>query len=100
MPKINLNSPHTLSQEDATSRLQRFSESLQSKFSDQVKDLEQSWEGDHLNFSFKTFGIALAGRIESQPNNLALQLELPFTAMMFKGKIESTIKGQLEQLMR
>jgi hypothetical protein len=73
---------------------------LQSKFSDKVSDLTQGWNGNTLSFGFKTFGIKITGDITAKDNQLDVNGEIPFTAMMFKGKIESDVKEQLARLMR
>jgi putative polyhydroxyalkanoate system protein len=99
MPKFGVTVPHQLSKDEAQSRLERFVEVLQTKFQGKVSDLNQSWEGDTLKFSFKTYGIQLSGGIEVKENELKLDGDLPFAAMMFKGKIESDIKEQLERIM-
>ncbi|MCA9231300.1 MAG: polyhydroxyalkanoic acid system family protein [Planctomycetales bacterium] len=99
MPKLNFEVPHPLSVEDAKSKLQRFVEALQSRFQGQISELEQTWEGNDLVFGFKTFGIKIAGTIGVQEGKLLVDVELPFSAMMFKGKIESEIRGQLEKQM-
>jgi putative polyhydroxyalkanoate system protein len=98
MPKFGVRVPHELTQEEAHSRLERFAESLQQKFQDQVGDLQQSWEGDTLQFQFKSYGIPIKGGITVNENDLNLDGELPFSAMMFRGKIESAIREQLERL--
>ena len=98
MPKFGVTVPHHLTKDEARSRLERFVEVLQTKFAGKVSDLNQSWEGDTLKFGFKTFGIQLTGGIAVNDDNLKLDGDLPFAAMMFKGKIESDIKEQLERI--
>lgn len=98
MPKFGVTVPHQLTKEEARHRLERFVEILNTKFEGKVSDLNQSWEGDTLKFSFKTFGIQLKGGITVNQDNLNLDGELPFAAMMFRGKIESDIKEQLERI--
>jgi hypothetical protein len=100
VPKFHFEVPHSLTAADAKSRVERFAESLQAKFSDKVSDLTQSWNGDTLAFGFKTFGIKITGDITAKDNQLDVNGEIPFTAMMFKGKIESDVKEQLARLMR
>lgn len=100
MPKFNLEIPHQLSAAEAKERLQRFVEALQSKFQDNVSELEQCWNGDSLGFGFKTFGIKIGGKIDVADNRITVDGDLPLTAMMFKGKIESEIRQQLERLLR
>lgn len=99
MPKLNFSVPHLQTKEDARHRLERFSEGLRSKFQDQMSDFEESWSGDVLAFAFKTFGIRVQGDITVNDSDLAVACELPFSAMMFKGKIESEIQKQLSRLM-
>ncbi len=98
MPKFGVTVPHNLTKDEARSRLERFVEVLQQKFEGKVSDLNQSWDGDTLNFGFKTFGIQLTGGITVADNELKLDGDLPFAAMMFRGKIESDIKEQLEKI--
>jgi hypothetical protein len=100
VPKFHFEVPHSLTAADAKSRVERFAESLQSKFSDKVSDLTQGWNGNTLSFGFKTFGIKITGDITAKDNQLDVNGEIPFTAMMFKGKIESDVKEQLARLMR
>jgi len=100
VPKINFEVPHSLTADDAKEKLQKFIEAIQAKFKDQVSDLDQSWEGNNLVFSFKTFGFKIAGKITVHDDKLSLDGDLPFSAMMFKGKIESEMRGQLERLVR
>jgi putative polyhydroxyalkanoate system protein len=98
MPKFGVRVPHNLTQPEARSRLERFAELLQQKYQDKLSDLNQSWEGDTLKFRFKSYGIQLQGGIAVTDNELDLNGELPFAAMMFKGKIESEIREQLEKI--
>jgi hypothetical protein len=99
MPKFNVNVPHSLSQEEARTRLERFAEMLEKKFQNQVSELHQSWENDTLNFRFKTYGIPLQGGITVGATELSCAGELPFSAMMFRGKIESAIREELQRLL-
>lgn len=98
MPKFNIEVPHPLTRQEARSRLERFTDTLQQKFQNQVSDLQQSWNNDTLHFQFKSFGIQLAGDIAVEESALRVAVELPFTAMMFKGKIESAIRDELQRL--
>lgn len=98
MPKFGVRVPHQLTKDEARTRLERFVEMLQQKFEGQVSDLTQSWEGDKLGFRFKTYGIQLDGGITITDSELNLAGDMPFSAMMFRGKIESAIREQLERL--
>jgi len=98
MPKFSVQVPHSLTREEARARLERFADRLQQKFQTQVSDLDQSWEDDTLRFRFKTYGIPLSGGIAVNDASLDVDGDLPFSAMMFRGKIESSIREELEKL--
>jgi len=98
MPKFGVRVPHTLTKDEARSRLERFVEMIEMKYADKVSDLKQSWEGDTLKFHFKTYGISLDGGVTVADKELNLAGDLPFAAMMFKGKIESEIRESLEKI--
>jgi hypothetical protein len=98
MPKFGVQVPHQLTQQEARERLGKFASALGEKFREQISELEQSWEGDTLRFRFKTFGIPLSGGITVGEKQLDLAGDLPFSALVFKGKIESAIRDELQKL--
>jgi putative polyhydroxyalkanoate system protein len=98
MPKFSVQVPHTLTKDEARERLGHFADVIAQKLRDQVSELEQTWDGDTLKFRFKSFGIPLSGGIAVTDKALDLAGELPFSAMIFKGKIESAIREQLEKI--
>lgn len=100
LPKFHMVIPHPLTAAEAKSRLERFTEAMHAKFSDKVADLNQSWNDNLLAFGFKTFGIKISGSIEVHEDRLHVEGELPFSAIMFKGKIESEMREQLTRLTR
>lgn len=99
MPKFDLSVRNPLGREQALSRLQGFSDKLKEKYADQLSELEQAWDGDRLDFSFKTFGIKVAGALNVEEQEVRVAGDLPMTAAMFKGKITSAIEEQLGRLL-
>jgi hypothetical protein len=99
MPKLALAVPHTLTQDEAAQRLKGFLERVRAKYQGQVSDLHEEW-GEHSGkFSFKTMGFAVKGNIAVESSQVKVDGELPFAAMMFKGKIEQTIRENLIRLL-
>ena len=98
MPKLNISVPHSLDKADVRSRLEAFAGRIRSKYEGQVKDVKEWWEGDTLCFGFRTLGINIEGRVAVEDDRLAVDGNLPFSAMMFKGKIESSIREELEKI--
>jgi hypothetical protein len=99
MPKLHITIPHPLSQQDATTKLNSFIDLLRSKYKDQLSGLEESWDANVLSFGFKTYGIGVTGKITVNDHSLDVDGDLPFSAIMFKGKIESTFRDELTKLM-
>ena len=100
MPKFAVSVPHELTQEEAVERLSHFSEKIQEHYQDQIKNFTQSWEGKLLNFAFRTFGFDISGKVHVDAPEVKLDGDLPFAAMMFKGKIEQSIRDELTRLLK
>ncbi len=99
MPKLALTVPHTLSQEEATRRLQERLNVARQTFHDRVQNLEEHWEGHRLTFRFNTFGFSIQGELASEPAEIRLNADLPLAAMMFKGIIEQQVRDELSRIL-
>jgi hypothetical protein len=95
MPSLKINFPHQLGQPEAVARLKNLLTRVKDKYQDQVSDLKESWNDNTLTFSFSTYGFQVAGDVIVQPTEVQLDGQIPFAAMMFKGKIESALRDQL-----
>ena len=99
MPSISLTVPHPLGKDAAREKLQRFMEVVKTDYS-QVSDLHEEWQGDSLKFSFKTYGFVITGALQVREKDVVLDGTLPLAAIMFKGRVEQTIREQLERLLK
>jgi hypothetical protein len=99
MPKLTVAVPHSLDPQEATKRLQGFLERVRSRYEDQVSDLQETWGENSGSFSFKTYGFNVKGNVAVQPGEVRVEGDLPFAAMMFKGRVEQTLRENLERLM-
>ncbi|MCA9152640.1 MAG: polyhydroxyalkanoic acid system family protein [Planctomycetales bacterium] len=97
MPAFSTEVAHQLGQDAAKTRLDTFLQKVSEKYPGQIGDMNNSWEGNILKFSFATFGIKISGQMEVFDDKVALNGEIPFSAMMFKGKISNGIKEGLER---
>ncbi len=95
MPKMSISVPHELGQEGAAERLKGFLGRIRERHESQVRDLQEEWLDNVLKFSFKTYGFAIKGAAEIEASEVKLDCDLPFAAMMFKGKIEQEMKEAL-----
>ena len=99
MPKLNFDVPNPIGQEKAVSLVQKFIPLVEARFKDMVKDVQQNLNGNKLDFSFKSMGMTIQGVLTIDPEKVNVAMELPFAAMMMKGKIQSEVTTALEKLL-
>ena len=97
MPGFTTEVPHNLGQQAAKDKLESFLERISEKYKDQISNMDGSWNDNILDYSFTTYGINIKGKMSVEEDKVRMDGELPFAAMMFKGKISSQIQTALEK---
>lgn len=95
MPAMKLSVEHALGQQVAAERLKLFSEKIKKKYEGQVKDFYETWHETGLEFGFTTLGATIKGKLQVEEDKVDFDGELPFAAMLFKGRIETEIRDSL-----
>lgn len=95
MPAMSVTAPHTLGKEAAIKQMTGIMERMQKKFPNQVSGIEESWNGNVMNFQFSTYGFRIKGQTTVEESEVHLTGELPFAAVMFKGRIEQSIQDEI-----
>lgn len=99
MPSVQLTIPHKLGQEEALARLKTLLAKVKSRYQNQVSDLEESWNENVVQFSFKTYGFNVSGSMTVDPADVRFDAKVPMAAMMFKGKIEQTLRDEITKVL-
>ena len=99
MPKVKIAVPHALGKDDALERIKTYGDKVRAKFEDSVKNLEETWEDNKCNFAFRTYGMDFSGSMTVNDSDVEVDGNLPFAAMMFKGRIEKEVQGELDKLL-
>jgi putative polyhydroxyalkanoate system protein len=99
MPRITMEEPHALGQDEALRRLKDKFDSARSQYGANVSNLAEQWTDHTLNFSFSAMGMGVSGTVKVEDRAVKLDAELPFAAAFFKGAIESRIRQELGQLL-
>ena len=99
MPSFQVDVPHDLGQDVAVEKVQLVLEKMKGRFEGQVKDMEQTWEAHIMSFSFRTMGASISGEMVVETTTVLVKGKLPFAAMLFKGKIETSIKEELQKIL-
>ncbi len=97
MPSFNTEVAHAIGKEQATERLKGLLGEVRNKYKDQVSDLQEEWQGDTLNYSFKTYGFTIKGDLKVNDDAIVMNGSLPIAALAFRGKIEQSIRSELEK---
>lgn len=99
MPKLHLSVPHALGQEEAQKRVASLLADSRTKFGGKISDVTEVWTGRVDNFSFRALGFSVAGKLEVQAAQLLIDIDFPFAALPFKGRVESEILDHARQLL-
>jgi hypothetical protein len=99
MPKISLSVPHQLGQEVAKSRIVGLMADSRNRFAGQVSDMAESWNGYVDAFSFRALGFSVSGKLDVQPAQVLIELNVPLAAYPLKGRIEKEILAHARELL-
>jgi hypothetical protein len=99
MPKINLSVSHQLDRDEARNRIASLIADSRSHFGGQISNVAESWNGYADVFSFEAMGFSVRGNLDVQPAQVIIELNLPFAAYPFKGRIENEILTHARQLL-
>ncbi len=100
MPKLSINVPHTLGQAEAARRVAGLMDAIARKYADQIKITEQNFGETSGTFAFKTMGMTVSGKAQIEEASVGIDCDLPFAAMIFKGRIEKEIRETLEKVLK
>ena len=99
MSKLEMNIPHQLTQEEALKRIQTLLKRVESQFGAQVQDMQQDWNGNRGDFSFRVMNMPVSGTLTVNEGDVALDSKLPMAAAMFSGKIKSVIMDEAKKVL-
>lgn len=100
MPSLSVQVPHQLPVAEAVTRLQSFLEEVRRDHADRVSNVQGEWLGETLQFGFTAMSMQIKGDLVVGDDAVRVSGNLPFAASLFRGTIESTIRGELEKLLR
>lgn len=99
MPKSNVTVEHSLGKEEALNRLKGMLDQVKQSYGSQVSDLEENWNDNGGNFSFKAMGFKISGDLVVTDNMVSIDADFPWAAKPFQGTIETTIRERAERLL-
>jgi hypothetical protein len=99
MPRLTVETSHTLSEQEAMRRLQEKVGALKDTYQGQFSDLEEQWNENTFSFGFRAAGMTFAGTATVEAARVRLDAQLPLAVMMFKGMIQARVNQELGSLL-
>ena len=99
MPRLNMAVNHALEPTEVVDRLKRFLDMVRRQYESQLSDYEENWSEQSGSFRFRAMGFKIDGNVVVEAEEVRIDGSLPLAALMFKGKIEETIRQQLERVL-
>ena len=99
MPKVNVSVSHALETQEAKRRVADAIAQAHREHGDLASDISHGWNEETFTFSFTTYGFAVSGLLEIQSRQALFHCNLPLAAMMFKGKVEKSVREELSKLL-
>jgi len=99
MVPIQISVPHQLGPQAAKDRVQQFLDSLQREYASQISDVQGDWDNNGLQFGFHTSGLPIACTLDVEQDHVQVRSSLPLAAVLFRGKIESCIRDELQRML-
>jgi hypothetical protein len=99
MAGFHVSVSHRLGRETARERVAEFVHSVQTQYASDISDADGRWDGDRLLFSLSARGLAISGTLVVGAEQVVVSGPLPLMAMMFRGRVEQTIRAELERLL-
>lgn len=89
--------PHDLGKEEAVRRLKGGLGRLRAGFGNSVSVVEETWTGDHLDFSWRVLGQSASGGLDVAEDHVRIEVQLPWLLAKLGEKLTGTIRqhGQI-----
>ena len=76
-----------------------FLDDMRQNYAAYISDVHGKWSENRLDFGLSATGLPVQGTLVVEDNAVHVTGPLPFAALLFRGKIEQTIRQELEKLL-
>ena len=90
---------HSLGQTEAQSRVSTFLDQVQNQYQDMVSSWSGEWKENKLNFELIAMNMKVTGVLEVTDDAVLVGGSIPFAMVMFKGRMEKTMRDELRKLL-
>jgi hypothetical protein len=100
MAGFQVSVPHSVGRDAARDRVSQFIDNIQRDYPSDISNVRSQWSADRLEFGFAARGMNVEGTLVVEDDTVHVFGPLPLAAMFFRGKIEQTIRQELEKLLQ
>jgi hypothetical protein len=97
--RINVSVGHALGRAEALRRTKNFLGQIKEKHADEISDLNEEWVGTTGTFSFTARGFDVSGTLNVDDRRVTMSGEGSALLRPFKGKIESILREQAQEIL-
>ncbi len=94
---MNIQIEHTLSKQEAKSRIEKLIQYYKNKYSSDLKNLTVHWADYKAHIAFTAKGYTSSSHIEIGENIININLKIPILLQAFGQKIRSIIVNTIKQ---
>ena len=93
---------HGASPGEAYEKIDGLLTALERRYGDQVSKARKSWNEakNRMEFSLEVRGMGLSGDLSLVGDRAVMEIKLPLLARAFSGRIESTMREELDKLFK
>jgi Putative polyhydroxyalkanoic acid system protein (PHA_gran_rgn) len=99
MPSYQVVVPHQLGRAVARNRVEEFLVLVERQYAAQISNVEGTWTADELQFRLSASGLAISGAMRVEESVVQVSGPLPLAAALFRGRLEQTIRTELQKLL-
>jgi hypothetical protein len=93
MPIVSVSVPHNRDPDDVIKSAQPHIQKLVDDF--EGHDLEMEWNGRNADFTFTSLAFKISGKVTVDNEQITIDVDLPFAAIMFKDKVTKALTKNL-----
>ena len=100
MACFNVSVTHGIGREAALARMRPFLDALRRDYAHEISDIQGKWHDNKIDFTFTARGLQVQGTLAVEEDAVHVSGPLQLAVLIFRNRIEATIRRELEKLLR
>jgi hypothetical protein len=97
---LSLTVPHDLPPVEARARIQNQIAAMRTSHASRITQVHEKWTENHLDFSLHALGQQITGRLDILPDQVNLEVDLPWMLAMLAGKFTRQVEQEGRRLLK